>query len=173
VALRVRVSRAWRATTDGHGVWRWPDGRQLGFVLELDDPPRVGVGALRARMASIPDPSLPGTLPPGFPDSVVTLIWCATLRREQIIRRAMITCLGASTGIPVALACAEYAHRVVGGPHGRVWIPLGALRRRETGRLTLAELADATAKPIVTESNHYRMHAHNELIGNNLDIHLV
>ncbi len=165
-----RVSRAWRATTDGHGVWCWPDGRQLGFVLELDDPPRVGVGALRARMASIPDPSLPDTLPPGFPDGVVTLIWCATLRREQIIRRAITTHLGATAQMPVALACAEYAHHVVGGPHGRVWIPLGALRRRETGRLTLAELADDTAKPIVTESNHYRMHAHNELIRNNIDI---
>jgi hypothetical protein len=103
---------------------------------------------------------------------VVTLIWCATLRREQITRRAITTHLGATTQMPVALACDEYAHRVPGGPHGRVWIPLGALRRRETGRLTLADLADATAKPIVTESHHYRMHSHNELIRNNIDIDL-
>ena len=54
-----------------------------------------------------------------------------------------------------------------------MWIPLGALRRRDTGRLTLAELADATDKPIVTESHHYRIQAHNELIGNNIDIDLA
>jgi hypothetical protein len=75
--------------------------------------------------------------------------------------------------MPVGLACDEYAHRVPGGPQGRVWIPLGALRRRETCRLTLAELADATAKPIVTESHHYQMQAHNELIRNNIDIDLA
>jgi hypothetical protein len=168
-----RVSRAWRATTDGHGVWRCPDGRQLAFLLELDDPPRVGVGGLRERIAGIPDPSVAATLPKGFPDGVVTLIWCATLRREQTLRRAITTHLGASTGIPVALACAEYAHCVPGAALGRVWIPLGALPHRQPGRLTLFELADAIARPIVIKPNRNRMHADDELILNNFDIDIA
>lgn len=167
-----RVSRAWQATTDGHGLWRWPDRRQLAFLLELDDPPRVGVAQLRKRIASIPDPSLPVTVPEGFPDSVVTLIWCATLRREQILRRAITTHLSASRGMPLALTCAEYAGRVPGAAHGRVWIPFGALPHHPAGRLTLVEVADAVSGD--RDRTHCNsMHAHDDLILNDFDIGIV
>ncbi|MGP4018812.1 replication-relaxation family protein [Saccharopolyspora sp. 5N708] len=150
-----RVSKAWAATTDGYGVWRLPDGRELPFVLLLDDPPRVGAHELRERIGSIPDPALSFTHKAGFPEEAVTLIWCPTLGREQIIRRAMTKHLGSTTGMPVALACGEYAEMVEGGPHGRVWIPLGALWRGVAGRLTLAELADAVgAAPARTEATY-------------------
>jgi hypothetical protein len=73
----------------------------------------------------------------------------------------------------VALACAEYAHCVPGAAHGRVWIPLGALPHRQPGRLTLFELADAIARPIVIKPNRNRMHADDELILNNFDIDIA
>ncbi|WP_186382783.1 replication-relaxation family protein, partial [Amycolatopsis rhizosphaerae] len=49
------VSRHWKATTDGHGIWRYLDGRELAFVLLIDDPPRVGVHEIRDRLVRIPD----------------------------------------------------------------------------------------------------------------------
>jgi hypothetical protein len=70
-------------------------------------------------------------------------VWCATLRREQILRHAITKHLGGSTGMPVALACADYAEPAPRGLHDRVWLPLGGIMRREAGRLTLAEITDA------------------------------
>jgi Replication-relaxation len=137
------VSRDWKATTDGYGVWRYPDGRELAFVLLLDDPPRVGVTELRERLTSIPDAAIPFTRRTGYGEDTVTLVWCATLRREQLLRHAITKHLGGSTGMPVALACAAYAEPAPGGPHDRVWLPLGGILRREAGRLTLAEITDA------------------------------
>lgn len=137
------VSRDWKATTDGCGVWRYPDGRELAFVLLLDDPPRVGVTELRERLTSIPDPAIPFTCRTGYGDDTVTLVWCATLRREQVLRHAITKHLGGATGMPVALACAAYTEPAPGGPHDRVWLPLGGIMRREAGRLTLAEITDA------------------------------
>ncbi|GGM34582.1 hypothetical protein GCM10012275_02330 [Longimycelium tulufanense] len=138
-----RVSRAWQATTDGHGLWRFPDGALLSFLLLLDDPPRIGLGELRDRLTSIPDPTLPLPVPDGFPDKTVTLIWCATLTREQRLRHAITTQLGNDTsGLAVALGCADYAHHITSGPLGRVWLPLGVLNRRP-GRLTLREITTA------------------------------
>lgn len=139
-----RVSRAWKATTDGYGVWRYPDGGELAFVLLLDDPPRVGVTELRDRLTTIPDPAIAFTRRDGYGDDTVTLVWCATLRREQIIRRAITKHLGGSTGMPVALACAEYTEPAPAGLHDRVWLPLGGIRR-DGCRLTLAEITDAVA----------------------------
>lgn len=138
-----RVGRDWQATTDGYGLWRWPDGTELRFVLLLDDPPRVGVRQIRERLTSLPDPAWAFTRRVGFTDDTVALVWAATLRREQVMRRAITRHLGRDTGMPVALGCAEYAARVPGGVHGRVWLPLGALGRRESGRRTLPELAHA------------------------------
>ncbi|MFD2417738.1 replication-relaxation family protein [Amycolatopsis pigmentata] len=154
-----RVSRTWKATTDGHGIWRYPDGRELPFVLLLDDPPRLGVPELRARLTSIPDPALPFTHRAGFRPDTVTLVWCSTLHREQTLRRAITRHLGASTGMPVALACAEYAERVPAGLHDRVWVPLGRLHR-PSGRHTLAEIADAVTAstgpaPVATDPAGY------------------
>lgn len=136
-----RVSREWKATTDGYGLWRYPDGRELAFVLLLDDPPRVGVTELRDRLTSVPDPAYPFTGPDGYGEDAVTLVWCATLRREQTLRHAITQHLGDSTGMPVALACAEYTRLAPEGPHDRVWLPLGNLRR-DSRRLTLAEITD-------------------------------
>jgi len=146
-----RVSRDWRATTDGYGRWLWPDGDTLRFVLLLDDPPRVGVRELRERITSLPDPAWPFTGRAGFGDGVVTLIWCHTLAREQLVRRAITTHLGGASGMPVGLACAAYADTSPAGRFGRVWIPLGALRREAAGRLTLAELAH-TSMSVITGS---------------------
>lgn len=137
-----RVSRTWKATTDGYGVWRYPDGRELAFVLLLDDPPRVGVTELRDRLTSLPDPAIPFTARHGYGEDTVTLVWCATLRREQIIRHAITQHLGGSTGMPLALACAEYTEPAPAGLHDRVWLPPGRLRRA-SGRLTLSEITDA------------------------------
>ncbi|MFD0919356.1 replication-relaxation family protein [Saccharopolyspora rosea] len=138
-----RVSKAWQATTDGYGRWRWPEGTELRFVLLLDDPPRVGAQQIRERLTSLPDPAWPFTRRAGFPDSTVTLVWSPTLRREQIMRRAITQHLGTGTAMPVALGCDQYAAMTPGGVHGRVWLPLGALGRRAPGRLTLRELAHA------------------------------
>jgi hypothetical protein len=137
------VSRDWKATTDGYGVWHYPDGRDLAFVLLLDDPPRVGVTELRDRLTSIPDPAIPFTRRTRYGEDTVTLVWCATLRREQILRHAITKHLGGSTGMPVALASADYTEPASGGPHDRVWLPLGGIMRRSPGRLTLAEITDA------------------------------
>ncbi|HEX5401752.1 MAG TPA: replication-relaxation family protein [Pseudonocardiaceae bacterium] len=137
------VSRDWKATTDGYGIWRYPDGSELAFVLLLDDPPRLGVPELRDRLTSLPDPAIGFTRRPGFGDGTVALVWCATLRREQVLRRAITKHLGGSTGMPVALACAQWADSAPDGLHDRVWLPLGGIRRREAGRLTLSEVAAA------------------------------
>ena len=136
-----RVGRDWQATTDGYGRWHWSDGTELRFVLLLDDPPRVGARQIRERLASLPDPAWAFTHRAGFTDDTVTLIWTATLRREQVMRRAIVRHLGGDTRRPVALGCAEYAACVPGGVHGRAWLPLGALGRRKSGRRTLHELA--------------------------------
>lgn len=138
-----RVSRHWRATTDGYGTWTWPDGTELPFVLLLDDPPRVGTHQIRHRLSSIPDPAGPFPVPPGYPGHTVTLVWCATLRREQALRCTITHHLGTHTGMPIALACAEYT-TTPGGKHGHVWLPLGALRGAP-GRVTLADVAHASA----------------------------
>lgn len=46
---------------------------------------------------------------------------------------------------PVALACGEYADTPHGGgPHGRVWIPLGGLTTGSGGRVTLREITTLT-----------------------------
>jgi hypothetical protein len=111
-------------------------------VLLLDDPPRVGVTELRDRLTSIPDPAIAFTRRDGYGDDTVTLVWCATLRREQIIRRAITKHLGGSTGMPVALACAEYTEVAPAGLHDRVWLPLGSIRR-DGCRRTLADVTDA------------------------------
>lgn len=72
----------------------------------------------------------------------MTLVWCATLRREQVLRRAITQHLGGSTGMLVALACAQWADAAPDGLHDRVWLPLGGIRRAAS-RLTLTEVADA------------------------------
>lgn len=143
-----RISRAHRATTDGYGRWRHADGRELAFVVLLDDPPRVGTRELIDRLTSI-DIAQHGS-DAGRLGGAVVLVWCATLHREGVVRRRLQRHLGLSDQ-PVALACGEYAGTPHGGgPRGRVWIPLGGLSTGSAGRVTLREipgLAATSARP--------------------------
>lgn len=146
-----RISRTHRATTDGYGRWRNGDGRELAFVLLLDDPPRVGTRELTDRLTSIDIARHDRDA--GRLGAAVVLVWCHTLHREGLVRRRLQRHLGLSEQ-PVALACGEYADTPHGGgPHGRVWIPLGGLTTGSAGRVTLREItnlattAAETARP--------------------------
>ncbi|WP_186382611.1 hypothetical protein, partial [Amycolatopsis rhizosphaerae] len=77
-----------------------------------------------------------------------------TLRREQILRHAITKHLGANTGLPVALACAEYTNPTPGGLHGQVWIPLGSISKY--GRSTLAEIVSVRSVAPSEQADYWR-----------------
>lgn len=141
-----RISRNHRITTDGYGRWRFADGRELEFVLLLDDPPRVRLADLADRLLKI----MTRRYSDAALRSVVVLLWCRTLAREARLRARLGRLLDPSPyaatpeDTAAALGCGEWADTQPGGPHGRVWIPLGTLATG-TGRRTLSEITTHAA----------------------------